>query len=142
MNGQSANFQAGGQFPVPVVTRLRLRPALQGVSFVPYGVQLSFTPYITDRDRIRLNIAANVSTRDLAAGVTTSAAPSVPGLTTRNFQTTVELREGQTLAVAGLIQNNLGADANARAVLRRPAGRRPPVRLRPHHAPASRSWSC
>jgi pilus assembly protein CpaC len=110
MNGQPASFQAGGQFPIPVVTGFTAS-GLQGVSFVPFGVQLTFTPYITDRDRIRLSIAANVSTRDLAGG-TTIAGAAVPGLNTRNFQTTVELREGQTLAVAGLIQNNLGANAD------------------------------
>src|SRR5437763_5101859 len=110
MNGQPATFLAGGEFPVPVVTGYTAA-GLQGVSFVPYGVQLSFTPYITDRDRVRLVMGATVSTRDLAGG-TTIAGAQVPSLTTRTFSTTVELREGQTLAVAGLIQNNLGADAH------------------------------
>jgi pilus assembly protein CpaC len=109
LNGQSAAFQAGGQFPVPIVTGFTAS-GLQGVSFVPYGVQLSFTPYITDRDRIRLNVAANVSTRDFSAETSINGS-NVPGLNTRNFQTTVELREGQTLAVAGLLQTSLGADA-------------------------------
>ncbi|MBI1915259.1 MAG: pilus assembly protein N-terminal domain-containing protein [Planctomycetes bacterium] len=114
INGQTATFQAGGQFPVPVVTSgigggTGTSP-LQGVNFVPFGVLLSFTPFITDKDRIRLSVAAEVSTRDLASGANIGGA-NVAGLTTRNFQTTVELREGQTLAVAGLIQNNLGADA-------------------------------
>jgi pilus assembly protein CpaC len=107
MNGQTATFQSGGQFPVPVTTGYT-SGGLQGVSFVPYGVQLTFTPYITDKDRIRLSVAANVSTRDLSTGSTIGGS-NVSGLTTRNFQTTVELREGQSLAVAGLIQNNLGA---------------------------------
>lgn len=111
MNGQLATFQAGGQFPVPIVTGFTAA-GLQGVSFVPFGVQLSFTPFVTDRDRIRLVVAADVSTRDLAAGVTNIGGAAVPSLSTRNFQTTVELREGQTLAVAGLIQNNLGGDAS------------------------------
>jgi pilus assembly protein CpaC len=111
MNGQTANFHAGGQFPVPVVTGTTFT-GLQGVSFVPYGVQLSFTPYITDRDRVRLVMAAEVSTRDLEAGVVNIGGTAVPNLSTRNFQTTVELREGQTLAVAGLIQNNLGGRAD------------------------------
>ncbi|MFN4260367.1 MAG: type II and III secretion system protein family protein [Gemmataceae bacterium] len=107
MNGQTATFQAGGQFPVPVVTGFTAA-GLQGVSFVPFGVQLNFTPYITDKDRLRLNVAAAVSTLDLATA-TTIGNSNVPGLNTRNFQTTVELREGQTLAVAGLIQNNFSA---------------------------------
>ena len=111
MNGQPATFNAGGQFPVPVTTGTGIG-SLQGVSFVNYGVQLSFTPYITDRDRVKLTIQANVSSRDLAAGTTNIGGAQVPNLITRNFQTVVELREGQTLAVAGLIQNNLGSDSS------------------------------
>ncbi len=109
LHGQTASFHAGGQFPVPVVTGFT-SAGLQGVSFVPFGVQLSFTPLITDKDRIRLQVSAEVSTRDLASATSINGA-SVSGLNTRNFQSVVELREGQTLAVAGLIQNNFGADA-------------------------------
>jgi pilus assembly protein CpaC len=108
-NGQSASFLAGGEFPVPVTTGSTLT-GLQGVVFVPFGVQLRFTPYVTDKDRIRLVVFSNVSTRDAASGTTISGS-SVSGLTTRNFQSTVELRDGQTLAVAGLIQNTYGANA-------------------------------
>jgi pilus assembly protein CpaC len=110
LNGQTASFHAGGEFPVPFVTGFTAA-GLQGVNFVPYGVSLNFTPFITDKDRVRLQIAAAVSTRDLSAGALISTT-NVPGLNTRNFQTTVELREGQTLAVAGLIQNNLGAESS------------------------------
>ncbi len=110
INGQTATFRAGGEFPVPMVSGFTSY-GLQGVSFVPYGVQLTFTPYITDRDRVRLVMQASVSSRDLSNGMTNIGGAAIPSLTTRNFQTTVELREGQTLAVAGLIQNNLGADA-------------------------------
>jgi pilus assembly protein CpaC len=114
INGQTATFQAGGQFPVPVIGGFGGvgGVGLQGVNFVPYGVLLNFTPFITDRDRIRLDIAASVSSRDLSAGLTSVGGAGVPSLISRNFQTTVELREGQTLAVAGLIQNNLGANGN------------------------------
>jgi pilus assembly protein CpaC len=116
LNGRTANFQAGGQFPIPVVTGFTAA-GLQGVQFVPFGVQLQFTPYILDRDRVRLIVSANVSTRDQSLGTNIGGAASaggtnVPGLNTRNFQTTVELREGQTLAVAGLIQTNFGADSD------------------------------
>jgi pilus assembly protein CpaC len=124
INGQRATFQAGGQFPVPVTAGLGGGGGfgggglggggigiLQGVNFVPYGVQLAFTPFIVDRDRIRLQVQADVSTRDIANGANIGGA-GVPGLNTRNFVTTVELREGQTLAVAGLIQNNLGSQSD------------------------------
>jgi pilus assembly protein CpaC len=109
LNGKTASFQAGGEFPVPVVTANGLAGGLGGVSFVPYGVQLNFTPFITDKDRIRLNVSATISTRDTTTGTLINGS-AVPGLSSRNFSSTVELREGQTLAVAGLIQTNLGAD--------------------------------
>lgn len=119
MNGQTATFLAGGQFPVPVIGGLGglgglnqgAIGGLQGVQFVPFGVQLSFSPVITDRDRIRLTLTATVSTRDNAAATNIGGA-NVPGLNTRTFSTTIELREGQTMAVAGLIQNNTGASAS------------------------------
>ncbi len=115
MNGQSANFLAGGQFPVPVIGGFGAGAfgggGLQGVQYVPYGVQLSFTPFITDRDRVRLVLNASVSSRDLNAG-TNIGGGNVAGLNTRQVNTTVELRQGETLAVAGLIQTNQGADAS------------------------------
>src|SRR5439155_4055289 len=91
LNGQTATFQAGGQFPVPIVTGFTAA-GLQGVNFVPFGVQLNFTPFITDKDRIRLNVAASVSTRDISSG-TSIGGSFVSGLNSRNFQTVVELRE-------------------------------------------------
>lgn len=113
MNGQTATFQSGGQFPVPILANNggSYGGSLQGVSYVPYGVILNFTPFITDRDRIRLNLGATVSTRDIGLG-TNIGGGTVAGLNTRNVNTTVELRQGETLAVAGLLETNLGATAN------------------------------
>lgn len=111
MNGQPAFFLAGGQFPVPVIGGFGAIGGVQGVQFVPFGVQLTFTPIITDRDRIRLTVFATVSTRNPQAGANIGGA-NIPGLNARTFSTTVELREGQTMAVAGLLQNNLGADSS------------------------------
>ncbi|MFO0879675.1 MAG: pilus assembly protein N-terminal domain-containing protein [Gemmataceae bacterium] len=110
INGQTANFQVGGLLPVPVVTGTAMAN-LGGVNFIPTGVQLAFTPFITDRDRVRLTINAEISDRDLNAPYTKIEGASIPTLVTRNFSTTVELREGQTLAVAGLIENKLDADS-------------------------------
>jgi pilus assembly protein CpaC len=118
MNGRPASFQAGGQFPVPVVTGATAT-GLQGVSFVPFGVLLTFVPYISCKDKIQLELSAVVSVRDVTTGTNigggigagAGAGTFVPGLNTRNVQTTVVMREGQTLAIAGLIQNNLGADS-------------------------------
>ncbi len=106
LNGQMATFNAGGSFPVPVVTGAT-STGLQGVEFQNFGVQLSVLPTVTDYDRIRLNMIASVTTRDESAGTEFGTA-TVPGLNARTVQNTVELREGQTLAIAGLIQNNLG----------------------------------
>jgi pilus assembly protein CpaC len=112
INGQPANFQAGNLYPIPYLTGgFGAGAGLEGVGYIPVGVQLTFTPYITDKDRIRLVISAEVSDRDPTLGATVVAGSEVPILDTRNFSNTVELREGQTLAVAGLIQNRLGANS-------------------------------
>lgn len=111
LNGRPASFQAGGQFPVPVVTGFT-SAGLQGVTYVPFGVQLNFTPVITDQDRIQLSLNAEVSTRDLSVAQTNIGGASVPSLSTRNFQSTVEMRAGETLAIAGLVQSNFGSDAS------------------------------
>jgi pilus assembly protein CpaC len=110
LNGQTAHFHAGGQFPVPTISGTTYA-GLQGVNFVPYGVQLNFTPYILDRNCIRLVVGADVTTRDLDNGQVLIGGTAVPNLNTRSFQTVVELCEGQTLAVAGLIQSNIGGDS-------------------------------
>ncbi len=115
LNGHPAVFQAGGEFPVPVVTGATAT-GLQGVDFVPFGVQLNFVPFISDKDRIRLQLQATVSVRDVNTGANFGTGnvgnTFVPGLTTRNVATTVEMREGQTLAIAGLLQTNLGGSTN------------------------------
>jgi pilus assembly protein CpaC len=114
LNGQSADFHAGGAFPVPIVTGFfgtGQTQGLQGVQYIPFGVSLQFIPYVTDRDRIRLQIQAEVSTRDLQT-VNVSGSQVPTNLNSRDFQTTVEMREGQTLAVAGLLQTNYGANSS------------------------------
>ena len=119
MNGQSADFQAGGQFPIPIISSGGgVGNNLQGVSFVPFGVSLEFTPFIRDRDVIRLQMNASVSTRDESLGANFGGGggggggTSVAGLNSRDFSTTVQLRSGQTIAVAGLLQTNYGASTD------------------------------
>lgn len=104
LNGRTASTQIGGSFPIPtsVVTP---GGAAQSVTYQNFGVALEFTPYITDRNRIRLQLNASVSTPSVATTQVSGAA--VPSqITQRQFNTTVEMREGQTLTVGGLIQNN------------------------------------
>ena len=115
MNGQAADFRAGGQFPIPIISSGGVGNNLQGVSFVPFGVSLEFTPFIQDRDVIRLQMNASVSTRDESLGTSIGGAgggTSVAGLNSRDFSTTVQLRSGQTIAVAGLLQTNYGASTD------------------------------
>lgn len=117
MNGESADFQAGGRFPVPVIAAGGIGNGqnLQGVNFIPFGVQLRFRPVIQDGNVIRLQLNAEVSTRDESLGTAIgggAAGTQVTGLNSRNFSTTVQLRSGQTIAVAGLMQTNYGASTD------------------------------
>ena len=109
LNGQSASFSAGGEFPVPVVTGFTAA-GLQGVQFQQFGVQLQFTPTVTDKDRIRLNVNADVSTLNPALSANVGGT-NVQGLNSRKFQTVVDLRGGETMAVAGLLKNDYGAES-------------------------------
>jgi len=109
VNGRPAYFHAGGSFPITSSTSSTLN-VTQTITYLPLGVSLYFTPYIIDRDRIRLSIMSQVSTA--SATLITEGTASVPSnVDQRTFTTTVELREGQTLAVAGLLQNNFGSNA-------------------------------
>ena len=108
-NGQQASFLAGGEFPVPIpqVSTGGIAPTIT-VRFKEFGVRLGFVPYILDGDRIRLTVAPEVSQIDFTIAVTLVAGGSpVPGLNTRKALTTVELEQGQTLAIAGLLQLQL-----------------------------------
>ena len=131
LNGQPASFHAGGSFPVPE-TNVFTGGAAQSVVYVPFGVQLQFVPYVTDRDLIRLQVQASVST--LSTSTTQVAGSDVPSeINDRTFQTTVDLRQGQTLAVAGLIDTSFGGTFDSRAILRRSAADRPRRGIRPAH---------
>jgi pilus assembly protein CpaC len=103
LNGRPATFFSGTQFPVPVVTGATA-VGLEGVSFVPIGVTLFFLPVITDRDRIRLTVNASVTTQGAGSNIGGAAVPSIVGET---VSTEVEMREGQTFAIGGLLQASL-----------------------------------
>jgi pilus assembly protein CpaC len=114
LHGHQASFLAGGQFPVPVpqVSSGGATPTVT-VQFKNFGVQLNFVPYILDGEVIRLTVAPSVSQVDFTIATTLVAGGSpVPGLNTRQAQTTVELREGQTLAIAGLMQLELNGSTD------------------------------
>ena len=102
MSGHEASFLAGGQFPVPVVNGLAGQVSIQ---YKDFGVQLRFTPTIIDDETIRLNVAPEVSTIDESLGTTlVPGGLPTPGINTRKVNTTVEMREGETLALAGLLE--------------------------------------
>jgi pilus assembly protein CpaC len=110
MNGHEARFLAGGEFPVPVPqSGAGGGPATITVQYKKFGVQLNFVPYILDDGTIRLSVDPEVSSIDFSLGIELSGT-KVPGLNTRNAHTVVELREGQTLAIAGLMQLTLTGD--------------------------------
>jgi pilus assembly protein CpaC len=104
MNGQQASFLAGGEFPVPIVQGGGDRSSVS-VIFKEYGVRLNFKPTIIDEDHIRLELEPEVSTIDFANGVKFDGF-LIPALRTRRAKTGVELRDGQSFALAGLLDNN------------------------------------
>jgi pilus assembly protein CpaC len=104
MNGQEASFLAGGEFPIPVVQG-SANGGTVTILFKEYGVRLNFKPTIIDEDHIRLELEPEVSTLDFANGLRFEGFV-VPALRTRRAKTGVELRDGQSFALAGLLDNN------------------------------------
>jgi pilus assembly protein CpaC len=110
LNGQQASFLAGGEFPVPQGGGVGVAPS---VDFKKFGVQLAFVPVILDDDTIRLTVDPEVSTIDFSIGATLVPGGNVvPGLSTRKAHTVVELHQGQTLAIAGLMQLTLDGNTS------------------------------
>ena len=106
MDGQQASFLAGGEFPVPVVQNGGSSNGVaMSIEFKEYGVRLNFKPNIIDEDHIRLELEPEVSTIDFANGVKFSGFV-IPALRTRRAKTSVELRDGQSFALAGLLDNS------------------------------------
>ncbi len=104
MDGQEASFLAGGEYPVPIVQNGTGGNAVT-VVFKEYGVRLNFKPTIIDEDHIRLELEPEVSTIDFANGVKFDGF-LIPALKTRRAKTGVELRDGQSFALAGLLDNS------------------------------------
>jgi pilus assembly protein CpaC len=98
LSGKTAYFLAGGEFPVPV----RDDEGDITIEFKPFGIELEFTPTVVDSDIINLALSTTVSSID--AGIPGTGA--VPGLRTREAATTVEMRDGESFAIAGLLQDD------------------------------------
>ncbi|HEY0079323.1 MAG TPA: pilus assembly protein N-terminal domain-containing protein [Pyrinomonadaceae bacterium] len=103
MDGQQASFLAGGEFPVPIIQTGTDRNTVT-ILFKEYGIRLNFKPTIIDEDHIRLELEPEVSTIDFTTGVKFDGYV-IPGLKTRRAKTGVELRDGQSFALAGLLDN-------------------------------------
>ena len=101
MSGETASFLAGGEFPIPV-------PQAQQtitIEWKQFGVSLAFTPTLIGEDRINLHVRPEVSQLSDAGAITLSNI-TVPALTTRRAETTIELASGQSFAIGGLLNNN------------------------------------
>jgi len=104
MSGQQASFLAGGEFPIPVIQSDGQRVNVT-VVFKEYGVRLNFKPTIIDEDHIQLELEPEVSTIDFQNGVKFQGY-LIPALKTRRAKTGIELRDGQSFALAGLLDNS------------------------------------
>lgn len=100
VNGRQANFLNGGEFPVPVPQAL----GTLTIQWREFGVRLQFVPYVLGNGRLRLDVEPEVSDTDPTNGVTLNGT-TVNGLSTRRVQTQVEMNFGQTLVIAGLLNN-------------------------------------
>lgn len=100
ISGQSASFLAGGEYPIPVESSTGIT-----VQYKPFGVELDFTPVVVDGDLINLTIQAAVSSIDTTVSVDTGTI-AVSGFKRRETSTTVEMRDGQSFAIAGLLQDD------------------------------------
>lgn len=118
LSGEKASFLAGGEFPIPVVQSGGGGGggndggiASVTVEFKPFGVSLGFTPTVLGDGTINLRVEPEVSSIDPAASITLNGI-SIPGLQTRRASTTLELRDGESFAIAGLLQRDFRTTIN------------------------------
>jgi pilus assembly protein CpaC len=109
LSGETAYFLAGGEFPVPTGVALNGQVSIE---FKEFGVSLKFTPTLLEDGLVNLVVAPEVSALDRTAGINLNGLV-IPGLRTRRAKTTLELRDGQSFAMAGLIQSDFSDTINA-----------------------------
>ncbi|WP_273524871.1 type II and III secretion system protein family protein [Rhodosalinus sediminis] len=102
LSGQEANFLAGGEYPVPSSQE----GGTISVDYRPFGVELAFVPRVVDDDLINLELQAAVSSIDSANGVQVGDGFTIDAFSRREASTTVELRDGESFAIAGLLQDD------------------------------------
>lgn len=106
VSGTPASFLAGGEFPFPTIQGGAAGVGQITIQFKEYGIRLNFLPVVTPRGTIQLQVTPEVSSLDYTNGLTVSGY-TVPGLATRRVQTEVELQNGQSFVIAGLLDNEL-----------------------------------
>jgi pilus assembly protein CpaC len=105
LSGDTASFLAGGEFPIPVSRNTQSGGDTITIEFKEFGISLAFTPTVLEDGLINIVVSPEVSRIDMSNAVQLQGFV-VPGLTTRRATTTVELRDGQSFAIAGLLQND------------------------------------
>ncbi len=111
VSGETAHFLAGGEFPIPVPQAGSATGAIT-IEFREFGVNLAFTPLVLPHQKIRLRVRPEVSSRDDTQAIVTNSGIVVPALVTRRAETTVIVDNGATLAMAGLLQDQLRGVVN------------------------------
>ncbi|WP_271077116.1 type II and III secretion system protein family protein [Aurantiacibacter sp. MUD61] len=113
LSGESASFLAGGEFPVPVSQSNGTGEGGNAITvlFKPFGVSLAFTPTVLGNQVINLVVEPEVSSIDPSASVTVNGL-TVPGLQTRRARTTLEVRDGESFAIAGLLRDETQVSTN------------------------------
>jgi pilus assembly protein CpaC len=109
-NGKEASFLVGGEFPIPVLQGGGNAGAVT-IQFREFGIRLTFNPVITESNTIKMYVKPEVSTIDLGNAVTV-AGFLIPALATRRMETNIELGEGQSFVIAGLIDDRVSATLN------------------------------
>lgn len=111
ISGDSARFLAGGEFPVPVGVTTQGGFPTTTIEFKKFGVELAFVPTVLSRGMINIRVEPSVSELDFTNAVTIGGT-RIPALTKRDARTTVELRDGQSFAIAGLLQTRSTRDVS------------------------------
>jgi len=106
LSGDTASFLAGGEFPIPVAQSSDSNSTAITVEFKQFGVALAFTPTVLDEKRINLIVKPEVSSIDNTTAPVRISDFDIPGIKTNRVETTIELQDGQSFAIAGLFQDN------------------------------------
>src|SRR5262249_42839350 len=116
VSGQEASFLAGGEFPVPVPQSGTSGDATITIEYREFGVRLKFVPIVLGNGKIRLKLNPEVSDLDFSSPLVISGS-NIPIVNKRTVNTTIEIADGQTFAIAGLLDNNVAASKSVTPLL-------------------------